>query len=71
MVQKVRNTDLSVKAVSNHEVGLVPEQICSYFFTTWIDMRNLTKGKGRWYVPDSNKAGDLEKLREKENSLSV
>lgn len=25
----------------------------------------ITKAKGRWYVPDSNKAGDLEKLREK------
>ena len=34
-------------------------------------MRNLAKdnqalkAKGRWYVPDPNKAGDLEKLRER------
>jgi hypothetical protein len=24
-----------------------------------------TKGRDRWYVPDPNKAGDLEKLRER------
>ena len=24
-----------------------------------------TKGKDRWYVPDPNKAGDLEKLRDR------
>ena len=23
------------------------------------------RGKGRWYIPDPNKAGDLEKIREK------
>lgn len=53
--------------------GLVPEQIHCYLSTNWRDMRKLakddpllmTKAKGRWYVPDPNKAGDLEKLREK------
>lgn len=51
----------------------VPEQIHSYLSTNWKDMRNLqkddpiliAKAKDRWYVPDPNKAGDLEKLREK------
>lgn len=51
----------------------VPEQIHSYLSTNWKEMRNLTKddpalitkAKGRWYVPDPNKAGDLEKLRER------
>ena len=51
----------------------VPEQIHAYLSTNWKDMRNLdkknpqlmTKAKERWYVPDPNKAGDLEKLREK------
>ena len=54
--------------------GSLPEQIHSYLSTNWKDMRNLTKddpalivkGKGRWYVPDPNKTGDLEKLREKD-----
>ena len=53
--------------------GLVPEQIHSYLSTNWKDMRNLAKddpalvakATGRWYVPDPNKAGDIEKLREK------
>jgi hypothetical protein len=53
--------------------GKVPEQIHSYLSTNWKDMRNLqkddpsliAKAKDRWYVPDPNKAGDLEKLREK------
>jgi len=51
----------------------VPEQIHSYLSSNWKDMRNLAKddpalvakAKDRWYVPDPNKAGDLEKLREK------
>lgn len=51
----------------------VPDQIHSYLSTNWKDMRNLekddpiliAKAKVRWYVPDPNKAGDLEKLREK------
>jgi len=51
----------------------VPEQIHAYLSSNWKDMRNLpkdapalrAKGKDRWYVPDPNKAGDLEKLRER------
>lgn len=51
----------------------VPEQIHSYLSSNWKDLRNLSKNdpvltakaKDRWYVPDPNKAGDLEKLREK------
>ncbi|RFU95876.1 DNA methylase [Sphaerochaeta halotolerans] len=53
--------------------GSVPEQIHSYLSTNWKDLRNLSKqdptliakAKGRWYVPDPSKAGDLEKLRER------
>ncbi len=53
--------------------GKVPEQIHGYLSHSWRDMRNLqkddpaliAKAKDRWYVPDPNKAGDLEKLREK------
>ncbi|MGD9489072.1 MAG: DNA methyltransferase [Calditrichaceae bacterium] len=56
-----------------HGQGPVPDQIHSYLSTNWKDMRNLAKddpaliakAQGRWYVPDPNKAGDLEKLREK------
>jgi len=51
----------------------VPEQIHAYLSSNWKEMRNLpkdhpvlvTKARDRWYVPDPNKAGDLEKLREK------
>ncbi|MGU5625006.1 DNA methyltransferase [Aeromonas caviae] len=51
----------------------VPDQIHSYLSSNWKELRNLAKNdpalvakaKGRWYVPDPNKAGDLEKLREK------
>jgi len=51
----------------------VPDQIHSYLSTNWKEMRNrekddpilIAKAKNRWYVPDPNKAGDLEKLREK------
>ncbi len=53
--------------------GPVPEQIHAYLSSNWKDMRNLpkddpalrAKAKDRWYVPDPNKAGDLEKLRER------
>lgn len=53
--------------------GPVPEQIHAYLSTNWKDMRNLAKddsslvakAKDRWYVPDPNKVGDLEKLRER------
>ncbi len=53
--------------------GEVPSQIHSYLSTNFKELRNLpkdnerlrSKAKDRWYVPDPNKAGDLEKLREK------
>jgi DNA modification methylase/predicted RNA-binding Zn-ribbon protein involved in translation (DUF1610 family) len=54
--------------------GPVPEQIHAYLSSNWKDLRNLpkndpvliTKARDRWYVPDPNKAGDLEKLRERD-----
>lgn len=53
--------------------GEVPNQIHSYLSTNFREMRNLAKdeerlrakGRNRWYVPDPNKAGDLERLRER------
>jgi len=53
--------------------GEVPNQIHSYLSTNFKELRNLakdketlrSKGKDRWYVPDPNKAEDLEKLRER------
>lgn len=53
--------------------GEVPSQIHSYLSTNHKDLRGLeknspalvTKAKERWYVPDPNKAQDLEKKREK------
>jgi hypothetical protein len=53
--------------------GLVPEQIHAYLSSNWSEMRKKAKddpalrakAKDRWYVPDPNKAGDLEKLRER------
>ena len=53
--------------------GQVPSQIHSYLSSNFKELRNLAKddpalhakSKDRWYVPDPNKAGDLEKLREK------
>ncbi len=53
--------------------GEVPSQIHSYLSTNFKELRNLAKdnpalkakGKDRWYVPDPNKAGDLEKLRDR------
>jgi 16S rRNA G966 N2-methylase RsmD len=53
--------------------GDVPSQIHSYLSTNHKDLRNLdksnpalvAKAKDRWYVPDPNKAQDLEKKREK------
>ncbi|MEQ4626350.1 DNA methyltransferase [Providencia manganoxydans] len=49
----------------------VPAQIHTYLSTNFKDMRGLdksdpklvAKAKDRWYVPDSNKAADLEKIR--------
>jgi 16S rRNA G966 N2-methylase RsmD len=51
----------------------VPSQIHSLLSTNFKDLRNLekndprlmAKAKERWYVPDPNKAQDLEKRREK------
>ena len=51
----------------------VPSQIHSYLSTDFKELRNLkkedpalrAKARDRWYVPDPNKAGDLEKLRER------
>ena len=53
--------------------GDVPNQIHSYLSTNFKDFRNRSKNdlglrvkaKNRWYVPYPNKAGDLEKLRER------
>jgi 16S rRNA G966 N2-methylase RsmD len=53
--------------------GEVPSQIHSYLSSQFKELRNLpkddaglrAKATSRWYVPDPNKAGDLEKLREK------
>lgn len=53
--------------------GPVPKQIHAYLSSNWKEMRNLpkddptlvAKARDRWYVPDPNKAGDLEKLRER------
>ena len=51
--------------------GDVPSQIHGYLSTNFKELRNLpkdhstlrTKAKGRWYVPDPNKAADVEKRR--------
>lgn len=53
--------------------GNVPSQIHSYLSSNFKELRNLVKdhsslrakAKDRWYVPDPNKATDLEKLRER------
>ena len=53
--------------------GEVPGPIHSYLSLNFKDLRNLDKtdlalrarARNRWYVPDPNKAGDLEKLRER------
>jgi hypothetical protein len=51
----------------------VPSQIHSYLSSNFKELRNLpkddpvlrAKAKDRYYVPDPNKASDLEKLRER------
>jgi hypothetical protein len=53
--------------------GDVPGQIHSYLSTNFKELRSLkknasalcAKAKDRWYVPDPNRAGDLERLRER------
>ena len=69
--------ELSVLLVENFlrcdGKGDVPSQIHSYLSSNYKELRNLAKGnpslkaraKDRWYVPDPNKTGDLEKLRER------
>jgi DNA modification methylase len=52
----------------------VPEQIHAYLSTNWKELRNLpkdepdlvSKARDRWYVPDPNKAEQVEKMREKD-----
>ena len=51
--------------------GEVPSQIHAYLSTNFKELRNLlkehpalrAKAKGRWYVPDPNKAADVEMRR--------
>lgn len=51
----------------------VPSQIHSYLSSNWATLRNLDKNDprlrvaatDRWFVPDANKAQELEKVREK------
>jgi hypothetical protein len=53
--------------------GEVPSQIHAYLSSNWRELRGLVKddptlkakARDRWYVPDPNKAADLEKLRER------
>jgi 16S rRNA G966 N2-methylase RsmD/DNA-directed RNA polymerase subunit RPC12/RpoP len=53
--------------------GQVPNPIHAYLSSNFKELRNLPKTNAtlrdkahdRWYVPDPNKAGDLEKLRER------
>ena len=53
--------------------GEVPSQIHSYLSSNFKELRNLpkddptlrAKAKDRWYIPDPNKATDLERLRER------
>ena len=64
---------LNQNFLSYNDIGEIPSQIHSYLSTNWPEMRNrpkddpalMAKAKDRWYVPDPNKAGDLEKLRER------
>lgn len=52
----------------------IPEQIHAYLSSNWKELRNLSKqdpaliakAKNRWYIPDPNKARDIEKLRERD-----
>ena len=64
---------LSDNFIRYEGIGEVPSQIHSYLSTNHKDLRSLEKGsptlmakaKDRWYVPDPNKAIDLESKREK------
>ncbi len=54
--------------------GEVPSQLHSYLSSNFKDLRNrakddpelVSKAKDRWYVPNPQKAGDLEQLRERD-----
>ena len=54
-------------------MGQVPSQIHGYLSSNFKELRNRakddpvlrSKAKNRWYLPDPNKAGDLEQLRER------
>jgi len=54
-------------------IGEIPRPIISYLRANWKDFTGLPdddislkrKAKDRWYVPDPNRASDLEKLRER------
>lgn len=54
--------------------GEVPGQIHSYLSSNFKELRRLAKGdpalrakaKERWYIPDPRKAGDLDRLRERD-----
>lgn len=51
----------------------IPSQVHSYLSTNWPELRNLeksdprlkAKATDRWYVPDPNKARDLEMVRDR------
>ena len=53
--------------------GAIPSQIHRYLSSNYKELRNLekddpalrAKGKDRWYMPNPNRAGDLERLRER------
>jgi hypothetical protein len=62
---------LDLNFVRYDGAGPVPDQIHGYLSTNFKDLRKLedtdarlrTKATDRWYVPDSRKEGDLEKIR--------
>jgi hypothetical protein len=62
---------LELNFLCYHGQGPVPSQIHRYLSTNFRSMRNLKKEDpvlkekaiDRWYVPDPNKEGDLEKVR--------
>lgn len=59
--------------IKGKESAEIPSQIHSHLSTNWSDLRNLekadprlkAKAADRWYVPDPNKARDLEMIRDK------
>ena len=64
---------LSQNFLCYEDESQVPEKIHAYLSSNWKELRNLpkddpalvAKARNRWYIPDPNKSGDLEKLREK------